>query len=95
MRTDDTYTGESTTKRKAPKRTWVYGILIIFVLWLMLANHVIVVTDGPAFVILQKTSWTFNSGVIGESSWGSFALHHPILMGRLVAGDGFWIFGEL
>ena len=94
MRTDELYTGEETAKRKAPKRTWVYGVLIVFVLWLVVANHVIVVTEDPAFVILKKTSWTFNSGIIGESSWASFSLHHPILMTRLATGDGFWIIGE-
>lgn len=95
MRTDDLYTGEDSAKRKAPNRTWVYGILLIFVLWLVLANHVIVVTDDPALVILKKTSWTFNSAIIGENSWASFTSHHPILMTRLVAGDGFWILGSL
>ena len=93
MRTD-TYPNEGTDKRKTPKRTWVYGVLLILVLWLFLANHVIVVTDDPALVILEKTSWTFNSAIIGESSWASFTLHHPILMSRLATGDGFWIFGE-
>ena len=95
MRNDDTYTGEETTKRKAPKRTWVYGVLIIFVLWLLLANHVIVVTEGPAFVVLQKTSWNFDSSIIGESSWASFTLHHPILMSRLGTGQGFWVIGGM
>ncbi len=94
MRNDDSYTGGETAKRKAPTRTWGYGILLIFVLWLVLANHVIVVTDDPAFVILKKTSWTFNSAIIGESSWATFALHHPILMTRLATGDGFWILGD-
>jgi len=93
MRADESYYGEETEKRKAPKRTWIYGILIVLVLWLVLANHVIVVTDDLAVVILRKTSWTFNSGIIGESSWATFTLHHPILMSRLVAGDGFWILG--
>jgi hypothetical protein len=94
MRTDESYTGENTAKRKAPKRTWIYGILIILVLWLVVANHVIVVTDDLAIVILKKTSWTFNSGIIGESSWATFTLHHPILMSRLAADQGFWILGR-
>lgn len=93
MRNDESYPSENTAKRKAPKRTWAYGVLVILVLWLVLANHVIVVTDDPALVILEKTSWTFNSAIIGESSWATFTLHHPILMTRLAAGDGFWIFG--
>jgi len=93
MKTDEPYSSEGAAKRKQPKRTWVYGILIVFVLWLVFANHVIVVTDDPALVILKKTSWTFNSGIIGESNWASFTLHHPILMSRLGAGQGFWIFG--
>ena len=94
MRTDESYTGENTAKRKAPKRTWVYGILIVLVLWLVVANHVIVVTDDLAIVILKKTSWTFNSGIIGESSWATFTLHHPILMTRLAADQGLWILGR-
>lgn len=94
MRTDESYTGESTAKRKAPKRTWIYGILLVLVLWLVVANHVIVVTDDLAIVILKKTSWTFNSGIIGESSWATFTLHHPILMSRLAADQGFWILGR-
>jgi hypothetical protein len=94
MRTDESYTGENTAKRKAPKRTWIYGILIILVLWLVVANHVIVVTDDLAIVILKKTSWTFNSGIIGESSWATFTLHHPILMSRLAADQGLWILGR-
>ena len=95
MRTDESYPSEDTAKRKTPKRTWVYGILLIFVLWLFLANHVIVVTDDLSLVILEKTSWTLNSGFIGESSWATFSLHHPILMTRLASGDGLWILGEL
>ena len=94
MRIDESDSSQETAGRKTLGRTWV-AILLIFVLWLLLANHVIVVTEDPAFVILKKTSWTFNSCVIGESSWATFTLHHPILMGRLVSGDGFWILGSL
>lgn len=68
---------------------------LVFTVWLLLANHFIIVPDDPAFVVLKKTSWTFDSCVIGESSWGAFALHHPILMTRLAAGHGFWIVGSL
>ena len=93
MRNDESYPSEDTARRKTPKRTWVYAVLVIFVLWLVLANHVIVVTDEFSLVILQKTSWTLDGGFIGESSWASFTLHHPILMGRLGAGQGFWVFG--
>ena len=70
-------------------------LTLTFTLWLLLANHIIVVPDDPAFVILKKTSWTFDSCVIGESSWGAFTLHHPILMTRLAAGHGLWIIGSL
>jgi hypothetical protein len=94
MRNDESYPSEDTASRKTPKRAWVYGVLLVFVLWLMLANHVIVVTDDPALVILEKTSWTFNSAIIGESSWATFTFHHPILMSRLGAGQGFWVFGR-
>ncbi len=93
MRNEESYPSEDTAKRKAPKRTWVYSILLIFVLWLLLANHIIVVPDDPALVILTKTSWNFDSSVIGESSWASFSLHHPILMSRLATGQGLWIIG--
>jgi len=68
---------------------------LAFVLWLLLANHIIVVPDDPALVILKKTSWTFNSCFIGESNWAAFSLHHPILMTRLAAGQGFWILDAL
>ena len=95
MKTDESYPGQETTGRGKSRRSWVYGILLILVLWLLLANHVIVVTEDPALVILKKTSWTFNSCVIGESSWATFTLHHPILMTRLAAGDGFWILSSL
>ena len=94
MLADDSYTGGETAKRKAPKRTRVYGILLIFVLWLLLANHTIVFTEDPALVFLSKTSWTFNSCVIVESSRASFALQHPILTTRLAADQGLWIFGR-
>ena len=94
MRTNESYTGGNTAKRKAPKRTWGYGILLVLVLWLVVANHVIVVTDDLAIVILKKTSWTFDGGIIGESSWATFTLHHPILMTRLAADQGFWILGK-
>lgn len=94
MPADEYYTGGETTRRKAPKRTWVYGILIVFVLWLLLANHTIVFTEDPALVFLSKTSWTFNSCVIVESSRASFALKHPILTTRLAADQGLWIFGR-
>ena len=94
MLATESYPKEDTNKRKAPKRTWVYGILIVFVLWLVVANHVIVVIDDLSFVILQKTSWTLDGGFIGEGSWSAFTLHHPILMSRLTAGQGFWILGK-
>ena len=93
MRKNGYYTGGDTAKRKAPKRTWVYSILLIFVLWLLLANHIIIVPDDPALVVLKKTSWNFDSSIIGESSWASFSLHHPILMSRLATGQGLWILG--
>ena len=94
MRNDESYPSEDTARRKAPKRTWVYGILLIFVIWLVLANHVIIVRDDFSVVVLQKTSWTFDGGFIGESNWAAFTLHHPILMSRLTAGQGFWVIGE-
>lgn len=94
MTYDDSTSGHGTTKRNKPKRTWFYGILLLFVLWLLIANHIILVPGDPALVILNKTSWNFDSSVIGESSWTAFTLHHPILMSRLGAGQGFWILGR-
>jgi hypothetical protein len=93
MRYDEPVPGSETTKRQRPRRTWLYGILLLFVLWLLIANHIILVPDDPALVILNKTSWNFDSSVIGESSWTAFTLHHPILMTRLATGEGFWIIG--
>jgi len=68
---------------------------LVFVLWLLLANHLIFVPRDPAFVVLKKTQWTFDSSIIGESSWAAFSLHHPILMGRLATGQGLWLIGDL
>jgi len=93
MLATESYPNEGADKRKAPKRTWVYSILLIFVLWLVLANHVIIVTDDISLVILPKTSWTLDGGFIGEGSWAAFTLHHPILMSRLGSGQGLWILG--
>jgi hypothetical protein len=94
MLATESYPNEGADKRKAPKRTWVYGVLLIFILWLVLANHVIIVTEDISLVILPKTSWTLDGGFIGEGSWASFTLHHPILMSRLAADQGLWILGK-
>ena len=80
-------------RRRRGAQRLLLALLIVFVVWLLLANHIIIVTEEPAFVILKKTSWTFNSCVIGERLWMSFALHHPILTSRLALGEGFWILG--
>jgi len=74
-------------------RRLVLVLCLTFVLWLLLANHLIVVPGDSAVVILKKTSWTFDSCFIGESSWAAFSLHHPILMSRLATGQGVWIAG--
>lgn len=89
-------TGQQTLNKvnRRTSRHVLAALLILFLFWLLLANHVIVVTEEPAFVILRKTSWTFNSCFIGESSWASFAFHHPVLTTRLAMGDGFWILGN-
>jgi len=60
---------------------------------LLLSNHFIVVSSDHSFVILKKTSWTFDGCFIGEANWSLFALHHPLLMSRLVIGDGAWVSG--
>jgi hypothetical protein len=93
MTHDDSTSGYGTTKQNKSRRAWLYSILLLFLVWLLIANHVILVPDDPALVILNKTSWNFDSSVIGESSWAAFTLHHPILMTRLATGEGFWIIG--
>jgi len=95
MTHDESTSDHGTTKQSKSRRTWLYGILLLFVVWLLIANHIILVPDDPALVILNKTSWNFDSSVIGESSWATFTLHHPILMTRLASGDGIWIIGGL
>ena len=70
-------------------------LFLSFLAWLLLANHLIFVPKDQAFVVLKKTQWTFNSSIIGESSWAAFSLHHPILMGRLATGQGLWVIGNL
>jgi len=68
-------------------------LLILFALWLLLSHHTIVVTSNGSVGFLKKTSWTFDGCVIGESSWANFSLHHPLLMSRILLGDGFWVIG--
>jgi hypothetical protein len=70
----------------------VLGLAVL--LWLLLAYHFVVIPGDPAFVVLKKTSWTFDSWFIGEGNWTAFSLHHPILMTRIAAGSGLWIFGR-
>ena len=82
-----------------PRRTRRGGInwltaLVIFIVWLLLANHTIVFTDDPALVFLSKSSWTFNSAVIVERNRATFSLQHPILASRLAGDQGLWIFGR-
>ena len=33
---------------------------LTFIAWLLLANHLILVGEEPAFIVLKKTSWTFD-----------------------------------
>ena len=74
-------------------RNTVLAILAVITVLLLLSNHFIVVSSDPSFVILKKTSWTFDGCIIGEANWSMFALHHPLLMSRLVLGDGTWVSG--
>lgn len=76
-------------------RNAIVAILSVIVMLLLLSNHFIVVSSDHSFVILKKTSWTFDGCIIGEANWGLFALHHPLLVSRLIAGDGTWIVGSL
>ena len=89
------YTGDTPDKRKTPKRTWVYTVLIILILWVTLAHHVIVVTEGPAVAILTKATWSFNNSYILENTWENLRSDLPVLSERLDTGEGFWLFGEM
>ena len=93
MNHDESYAHQGSSWLRRFIRRVILTLSLVFVLWLLLANHIIVVPDDPAFVLLKKTSWTFDSSIIGESSWAAFSLHHPILMTRLASGQGFWIIG--
>ena len=95
----DMYAGEPRDRRRATRtspgfRRSVGILFLVFLVWLLLANHVIVVTGEPAFVVLGKSAWTFDDCVIIESQWLDFSLRHPILSSRLVSGDGLWILGD-
>lgn len=69
--------------------------LAVIAVLLLLGDHFIVVSSSHSFVILKKTSWTFDGCIIGEANWSLFALHHPLLMSRLLIGDGVWVSGAL
>ena len=84
-----------TKKRGKPGRSWFYGILLLFLAWLLIANHIIFVPDDSALVILNKSSWNLQRSVIGGRSWAEFALDYPDLMSRLLSGQGYLIFGRL
>ena len=62
--------------------------------WLLLSQHLVVVTGDPALVVLRKTTWTFDGCLIGVGSWANFTLHHPILASRIAMGQGVWILGS-
>ena len=78
---------------KAIRRT-VLILTLVAAAWLLLSQHLIVVTGDPALVVLRKTSWTFDGCLIGVGSWANFTLHHPILASRIAMGQGVWILGR-
>ena len=68
-------------------------IVVALVLWGLLAYHWVIIGD-TGFVVLKKTSWTFDRCVIIEQTMAMFALHHPLLTTRLALGQGLWVFGN-
>lgn len=84
-------------RTRKPRRVLQRGILVVVLLagvWLLLSQHLVVVTGDPAFVVLKKTTWTFDGCLIGVGSWANFTLHHPILASRIAMGQGIWILGR-
>jgi len=90
---DDPYDPGRPVRPRRSGISWLATIAIL-IIWLLLANHTVVVTDNPALVFLSKASWTFNSAVIVQKNWAAFSIHHPILASRLAADQGLWIFGR-
>jgi hypothetical protein len=78
------------------RRTWL--ILPLFLGgWTLLNSHrhLIFVASNCSLVMLPKTSGTTDGTYIGEADWSAFAPHYPLLMARLIAGEGIWILGSL
>jgi len=78
------------------RRTWL--IIPLFLGgWILLNSHrhLIFVSSNRSLVMLPKTSGTTNGTYIGETDWSAFASHYPLLMARLIAGEGIWILGSL
>ena len=75
-------------------RKVVLILTLVAASWLLLSQHLIVVTGDLAFIVLRKTSWTFDGCLIGVGSWANFTLHHPILASRIAMGQGVWILGR-
>ena len=94
--TDREYAGDGrpNTRMSRGFRRAVGILFLAFLVWLLLANHVILVTEEPAFVVLSKSTWTFDACVIVENRWLEFSLRHPFLSSRLASGDGLWILGD-
>ena len=82
---------------RKPGRALRRGVLVLVLLagaWLLLSQHLVIVTGDPALVVLKKTTWTFDGCLIGVGSWTNFTLHHPILASRIAMGQGIWILGK-
>jgi hypothetical protein len=57
-------------------------------------RHLVFVGSHCSLVMLSKTSEATHGTYIGEASWDAFASRHPLLMARLMAGEGVWILGS-
>jgi hypothetical protein len=64
--------------------------------WVLLnpRRHLVFVGSHCSLVMLSKTSEATHGTYIGEASWDAFASRHPLLMARLMAGEGVWILGS-
>lgn len=78
------------------RRTWL--ILPLFLGGWILLNphrHLVFVSSNCSLVMLPKTSGTTDGTYISEADWSAFAPRYPLLMARLIAGEGIWILGSL
>gem|GEM_PF-1684658 len=84
--------GPSVRKHRA--RNVLLTALVAALALFVFGNHFIIVSSSRSFVVLWKTSWNLHEWAIAEATWRGLALHHPILMSRLVRGGGVWVSGS-